>query len=30
MITRTEHDSMGSVEVPNDAYWGGSNRTFSV
>ena len=22
MSTRTEHDTMGNVEVPSEAYWG--------
>jgi fumarate hydratase, class II len=26
MSTRTEHDSMGSIEVPSDAYWGAQTQ----
>ena len=34
MKTRTEHDSMGAVEVPEDRYWGAqterSRRNFPI
>ena len=26
MSTRTEHDTMGNVEVPSDAYWGAQTQ----
>ena len=26
MSTRTEHDSMGAVEVPSDRYWGAQTQ----
>ena len=26
MSTRTEHDTMGNVEVPSEAYWGAQTQ----
>ena len=26
MTTRTEHDTMGDVEVPSEAYWGAQTQ----
>lgn len=27
MQTRIEHDTMGEIEVPNEALWGGTDST---